>query len=56
MTDLVEGLGNVQVKGKQGLHDLSVYLVVLIVKLLLLDKMQVVRQILSVPNMILNFL
>ena len=39
LTDLIKALGNVQVKGKQSLHNLSVYLVVFVVKLLLLDKM-----------------
>ena len=39
LADLIEALGNVQVKGKQSLHNLSVYLVVFVIKLLLLDKM-----------------
>ena len=38
LADLIEGLRNIQVKGKQSLHNLSVYLVVFIIKLLLLDK------------------
>ena len=56
LADLLEGLGDVEVQVEEFLHNLLVDLVVLIVHLLLTDEVQVVRQVLHVPRVLLNFL
>ena len=56
LANLVKGLCDVQIQSKQFLHDCSVYLGILVVHLLLCYKMEVVRQILYVPDVFLDFL
>ena len=56
LTDLIMALADVGVKLEELLHDCVVNLVVLVVDLLLVDVVQVLGQILLIPDVLLNFL
>ena len=56
LTDLFVALADVRVELEELLHDCVVDLVVLVVDLLLVDEVQVLGQILLIPDVILNFL
>jgi len=56
LADLIMALADVRIKLEELLHDRVVNLVVLVVDLLLIDVVQVLGQILLIPDMLLNFL
>jgi len=56
LADLVECLGDVEVECKERLNYLRVDLVVFVVQLLFLDEMEIVWQVLGVPDVVLDFL
>ena len=56
MAHLVKGLRYVQIQVEKLVGDLSVNLRILVVHLLLRDEVEVVGQVLLVPNVVLNFL
>jgi hypothetical protein len=56
LANFVKGLCDVQIQSKQFLHDCCIYLSILIVHLLLCYKMEVVWQILNIPDMFLDLL
>ena len=56
LTDLLEAFSYIRIELEKLVHDCVVDLVVLVVDLLLVDVVQVLGQILLIPDVILNFL
>lgn len=56
LTHLVKGLGDVQIEREKSFDNFCVYLVIFVIQLLFLYEVQVVWQILGIPNVVLNLL